>query len=195
MKTLTTALSLITLVNGAALAGSLDDAAPAPNEPVARASTAAPGIGGDWTGPYAGVQFGYIDVDGTGGADGDDALFGVHAGYQYDFGTFVLGGEVDYDGTDVNLAGAATVDSVARLKLRAGYDFGLVLGYLTAGVAEVDTTLGDEGGNFYGIGFAYQISDQYLIGAEVLEHSFDNIGGSGVNADATTFTLRGSFRF
>ncbi|MEO0633037.1 MAG: porin family protein, partial [Pseudomonadota bacterium] len=85
--------------------------------------------------------------------------------------------------------------SVARLKLRAGYDFGLVLGYLTAGVAEVDTTLGDEGGDFYGIGFAYQINDQYLIGAEVLEHSFDNIGGSGVNADATTFTLRGSFRF
>ncbi|MEL7090661.1 MAG: outer membrane beta-barrel protein [Pseudomonadota bacterium] len=195
MKTRISILALMITTGGAAVAGSLDDPAPAPNEPVAQAATQLPSLGGEWTGPYVGLQFGYIDVDGSGAADGDDLLFGAHAGFQYDFGTFVVGGEVDYDGTDVNLAGAATVDSVARLKLRAGYDFGPVLGYLTAGVAEVDTTLGDESGDFFGIGFAYQITDQYLVGAELLEHSFDNIGGTGVDADATTFTLRGSFRF
>ncbi|MEO1778444.1 MAG: outer membrane beta-barrel protein [Pseudomonadota bacterium] len=167
---------------------------------VAPQATAAPvqafaGTGGTWTGGYAGLQLGYGDVDGTGAADGDDYLLGVHAGYRYDFGTFVLGGEVDYDTADIDLNGAATVDSVARLKLQGGYDFGRTLAYLTAGVAEVDTSIGSESGEFYGIGFAYQINDQYTFGAELLEHEFDNIGGTGVAADATTLTVRGSIRF
>ncbi|MEL7262621.1 MAG: outer membrane beta-barrel protein, partial [Pseudomonadota bacterium] len=158
---------------------------------VAPQATAAPvqafaGTGGTWTGGYAGLQLGYGDVDGTGAADGDDYLLGVHAGYRYDFGTFVLGGEVDYDTADIDLNGAATVDSVARLKLQGGYDFGRTLAYFTAGVAEVDTSIGSESGEFYGIGFAYQINDQYTFGAELLEHEFDNIGGTGVAADATT---------
>ncbi|MEM6759650.1 MAG: porin [Pseudomonadota bacterium] len=195
MKTMMTAVSVLGLTGGFAVAGSPDPVGSLPEAPVAQAAPPVQSLGGDWTGPYVGLQLGYIDVDGSGAADGDDVLFGVHAGYQYDFGTFVLGGEVDYDGTDVDLAGAATVDDVSRLKLRAGYDFGPVLGYLTAGVAEVDTSLGSEGGDFFGIGFAYQITDQYVIGAELLEHSFDNISGTGVDADATTFTLRGSFRF
>ncbi|WP_299686952.1 outer membrane beta-barrel protein [uncultured Tateyamaria sp.] len=151
--------------------------------------------GGSWTGGYAGLQLGYGDVDGSGGADGDDYIYGIHGGYRYDFGTFVLGGEVDYDAGDIDLNGAATVDSVARLKLQAGYDFGQTLAYFTTGVAEVDTSIGSESGEFYGIGFAYQITDQYTFGAELLEHEFDNIGGTGVGADATTFTLRGSIRF
>ncbi|MEL7126905.1 MAG: outer membrane beta-barrel protein [Pseudomonadota bacterium] len=167
---------------------------------VAPQATAAPvqafaGTGGTWTGGYAGLQLGYGDVDGTGAADGDDYLLGVHAGYRYDFGTFVLGGELDYDTADIDLNGAATVDSVARLKLQGGYDFGRTLAYFTAGVAEVDTSIGSESGEFYGIGFAYQINDQYTFGAELLEHEFDNIGGTGVAADATTLTVRGSIRF
>ncbi|MEO0503599.1 MAG: outer membrane beta-barrel protein [Pseudomonadota bacterium] len=151
--------------------------------------------GGNWTGGYAGLQLGYGDVDGSGAADGDDFIYGAHAGYRYDFGTFVLGGEIDYDFADIDLNGAAEVDSVARLKAQAGYDFGKTLAYFTAGLAEVDTSIGDESGEFYGIGFAYQITDQYTFGAELLEHNFDDIGGSGVEADATTFTVRGSIRF
>jgi len=189
------AASLAGLTTLPAFAGALDAPAADPIPPAAPAPVAVVPQGGDWTGGYAGVQLGYGDVDGTGDADGDDVLYGVHLGYDYDFGTFVLGGEIDYDGADIDLNGAATVDSVARLKLRAGYDFGRVLGYVTAGVAEVDTSLGSEGGEFYGIGVAYQIDDRYSVGAELLEHSFDDISGSGVDADATTFVVRGSIRF
>ena len=153
------------------------------------------GGGGDWTGAYAGIQLGYGDVDGTGSADGEDVLYGIHAGYDYDFGQFVLGGEIDYDFGDIDLDGAATVDSVGRFKIRGGYDFGKTLAYVTAGVAQVDTSLGDENGEFYGVGFSYRVTDQYTIGAEILDHSFDDIDGSGVDADATTFTIRGSLRF
>ena len=46
-----------------------------------------------------------------------------------------------------------------------------------------------------GVGLAYQVSDNFTVGGELLEHRFYDIGGSGVDADATTFNLRGSFRF
>ena len=107
----------------------------------------------------------------------------------------MLGGELDYDSTDVDLGGAATIDSVTRLKARFGYDFGLALGYVTAGVADVDTSIGSESGEFYGIGVAYQVTDNFTLGGEILDHQFDDIEGSGVDADATTFTIRGSYRF
>lgn len=197
MKTRFFAMSLVTLVSGPALAGGLLAPAPEPAAPPVPAAAPAPvlPVGGDWTGGYAGAQLGYGDINGSGGADGDDVLYGVHAGYRYDFGTFVLGGEVDYDFADIDLNGAAEVDNVARLKLQAGYDFGRTLGYFIAGVAEVDTSIGSESGEFYGIGVAYQINARYSVGAELLEHNFDDIGGTGVEADATTLTVRGSIRF
>ncbi|WP_299725391.1 outer membrane beta-barrel protein [uncultured Tateyamaria sp.] len=191
----TLAASLAAATALPAVAGSLDTPVADPIPPAAPAPAPVIAQGGEWTGGYAGIQLGYGDVNGTGAADGDDFLYGVHLGYDYDFGTFVLGGEIDYDATDIDLNGAATVDSVARLKLRAGYDFGRTLGYFTAGVAEVDTSLGSESGEFYGIGAVYQISDRYTVGAELLEHNFDDISGTGVDADATTLTLRGSIRF
>lgn len=151
--------------------------------------------GGDWSGFYGGIQLGRLDVDGTGAADGDDTTFGLHAGYDYDFGQFTFGGEIDTDFGDVDLGGAATVDNVARLKLRAGYDLGRTLIYATGGAARVDTSLGGETGEFLGLGVAYQITDQFVLGGELLEHRFDDIAGSGVDADATSLNVRGSFRF
>lgn len=196
MTTRIIAIGLAALVASPALAGSLASPAPEPAAPIAPTPPApVQTFGGDWTGGYAGVQLGYADVDATGDADGDDILYGAHVGYRYDFGTFVLGGELDYDFADIDLNGAADVDSVARLKLQAGYDFGRTLGYFTAGVADLDTSIGSETGEFYGIGVAYQINDRYTVGAELLEHSFDDIGGTGVEADATTLTVRGSIRF
>ena len=189
------AASLVAATALPGLAGALDAPAADPLPPAAPAPLPIAPQGGDWTGAYGGVQLGYGDVNGTGAADGDDVLYGVHIGYDYDFGTFVLGGELDCDFTDIDLNGAATVDSVARLKLRAGYDFGRTLGYVTAGVADVDTSLGSESGAFFGIGAAYQINERYTIGAELLEHDFNDISGTGVDADATTLTLRGSIRF
>lgn len=194
MRVLTTSLML---VSGPVLAGGLQDPAPGPAAPPVPAAAPLPvaPVSGEWTGGYAGLQLGFGDVNGSGAADGDDFLYGAHVGYRYDFGTFVLGGELDYDFTDIDLNGAADVDSVARLKVQAGYDFGRTLGYFTAGVADVDTSLGSETGEFYGIGVAYQVNERYTVGAELLEHNFDDIGGTGVEADATTLTVRGAIRF
>lgn len=148
----------------------------------------------DWTGFYAGGQLGYADVDGV--LSGDGAIGGVHAGYDYDFGTLVLGAELDYDAGDVDFGGGvAQLDSITRLKLRGGYDFGRTLLYATGGVARADTSLGDESGGFGGVGMAYHLTDSFDLGGEVLYHDFSDIGATGIAIDATTVTVRGSFRF
>ncbi|WP_299558231.1 porin [uncultured Sulfitobacter sp.] len=197
MKTfakITTFAALSGLAFGsAATAGNLAD--PVVETPIAQPVYEATPIVGDWTGFYGGLNLGYADVDGPGDADGDNGTYGVHIGYDYDFGNFVLGGELEYDKIDVDLNGAATADDVARIKLRGGYDLGKTLIYATAGSARVDTTLGDDTGAFVGIGAVYKVTDTFTIGGELLEHQFDDINGTGVDADATTFNLRGSFRF
>ncbi len=181
-----------TLLGTTALAGNLADPVV---ESVATPVYDVPVAASDWTGFYGGLNLGYGDVDGTGAADGDDTTYGVHLGYDYDFGDYVLGAELEYDDADIDLGGAANTDSVSRIKLRGGYDLGRTLIYATAGAAKLQTSIGDDTGEFFGLGVAYQVTDQFTVGGEVLEHRFDDIGGTGVDADATTFNFRGSYRF
>lgn len=182
-----------TLLGTTAFAGSLaDPIVETVAQPIILASVA---LGGDWTGAYGGLNLGYADVDGTGTANGNGMTYGAHLGYDYDFGSFVLGGELEYDKADIDLNGAADVDSVTRLKLRGGYDLGRTLIYATGGVAKLDTSIGSDTGQFLGLGVAYKVTESFTVGSELLQHRFRDIGGTGVDADATTFNLRGSFRF
>jgi predicted porin len=157
--------------------------------------------GADWTGFYAGGQLGYGNVSSpllTNDADG--LLYGVHAGYNYDFGSIVVGGEIDYDkGNDVTDAGSGIeLDSVTRLKLRAGYDAGAWMPYVTIGAARAQVTGGanlTDDGAFAGLGVNYRISDSLTLGGEVLQHQFKDFGGTGEDIDATTLSTRISFNF
>ena len=141
-----------------------------------------------WTGSYAGVQLGYGDLGAPAGETG--VIGGIHLGYGQDFGRIVLGAEADYDFADLG-----SVDGIGRLKLRAGYDFGQALGYVTAGVARADAAGTDDTGPVYGIGFAYRLDNGIDFGAEVLHHDFDGATGGAGDLDATTITVRGSIRF
>lgn len=205
MKTIlsaATALVVTAAVTGPALAGALDEPAiaPAPAAP----PPAPVYSGGNWTGFYAGAQIGNLDADGESGlagVGGDDTTFGLHAGYNYDFGSWVVGGEVDYDDASVDLETAGlpngqSIDSVWRAKLRGGYDFGRTLLYGTVGLADIDTTVGGDTGDFYGVGVSYKATEQVIISGEYLKHSFSDLGGtSGLDADADTFTIRASWQF
>lgn len=176
-----------------ALAGSMDAPAPTPAiTPVAPAMPAMP----DWTGGYVGGQLGYGDVDADGGLSGDGVIGGLIAGYDYDFGTWVLGGGLDYDFADIDVGGATTLENVARLKLRGGYKIGNGLAYVSGGLARAETdTLGNDNGYFLGVGYEHMISQNFSVGGEALYHQFDDFDGSGVDVDATTVQLRGTFRF
>lgn len=157
---------------------------------------ASPALAEDWTGAYAGFSFGYADADGSGGASGNDTTFGPHVGYDHDFGAFVLGGELEYNRLSLNLGqDQGSLDSITRLKLRGGYDFGAALGYVVVGAARVDSSVENDTAAVYGIGVAYPIGENFVISGEALRQDFDDVTRSGGGLDTNVFNLRTTFRF
>lgn len=182
------------LVPFAATAGSIE---PVVEEPVIEAAPVLT-YGNDWTGGYVGLSVGAADVSTDGGAtlEGDGTLYGAHAGYDYDFGSFVVGGELDWQTGEVDIGGGAEqIDSVTRLKLRAGFDAGKALVYATAGGARADTSLGRADGWLAGVGVDYMVTDNWAVGGEFLYHQFDDAANSGINVQANTLSLRAAYRF
>jgi outer membrane immunogenic protein len=195
----------LALVAGMASAGGL--AAPVETvAPTPIAPAPAPMMrGSDWTGLYVGGQLGYGEVtiselnnEPVNNDDDNGLTYGAHVGYMYDLGTLVLGGEFEYDLTDISVAAVnLDIDSIMRVKGRVGYDVGAFLPYVTGGV--VRATFDNDAeydGDFYGLGAAYKFSDSLLVGAEVLQHKFyegDAPVGAGVRA--TTAAARVSFQF
>ncbi len=159
-------------------------------------TSAAPVIAEDWTGAYAGFSFGYADADGPNGSSGNDTVFGPHIGYDRDFGNFVLGGELEYNRLSLNLGdGEGSLDSMTRLKLRGGYDFGAALGYVVIGAARVDSSVDNDTAAVYGIGVAYPIGDNFVVSGEALRQNFDDVTRTDGGLDSNVFNLRTTFRF
>jgi len=183
-----------------ALAGGTTEPAPLPVEV---APAPAPVLGNDWTGPYAGLQleYGDVEIDGVLSEDGTGPLGGIFAGYRYDFGDFVLGGELDINAADVELdAAGGELSSVARLGVEAGWDAGPALIYGTVGGARgfvdagSDTLVGN--GYFYGIGVDYAVTDNVIVGAELLQHEFEDFDDTdNLDVSATTFGISAALRF
>lgn len=174
---------------------------------------------GDWTGAYAGLSFGGSDINATVkplgdlGLEGDGNSTGIFAGYNYQMGNIVVGGEFDFDATnyrvgeDVLGSDSVLVESTARLKARLGVPVGNGLLYGVAGVvgASTNTVIPDEktglGADFavqdgvgylVGAGYDMRIGDNLLAGAEVLYHEFDD---DVLNVEVTTFRVRVGYRF
>ncbi len=200
MSVATVALS-VALSAGVVQAGGL-------NEPMVEAAPMAPtpapvyvAPSADWTGGYVGASLGYGDVTGSNtlGDDVNGLTYGILGGYMVDLGSVVLGGELSLDGTDItDDVSGLEVDSVARAKLRAGYDAGQWLPYVTIGVAELTTSgaIDDKDtGQLYGLGVDYRLNERVIVGGEVLKHQFDDYAGSGIDVEATTVSARVSFQF
>ena len=185
----------IALAAAPALAGS-----PTPAEPEPAPAQAIPlpaSTGPDWTGAYGGVQLGYGNVDTNVAGSDDGFIGGLTAGYDYDFGTWVLGGGLDYDFSDIDVAnGAANLENVFRAKLRGGYKIGDGLLYGTGGYALAETdVLGSDDGYFVGAGYEHMLTQTFSVGGEVLYHQFDNFNSTTTDVEATTVQLRGTLRF
>ena len=149
----------------------------------------------NWTGGYVGGQIGSLNADTTATPSGRELSYGLHAGYTSEVGpTLVLGGELEYDWTDINL-GAATVNAVGRAKVIAGINSGLVMPYLTIGGARLDTSIGNANGWLAGLGVAYQVTPNVSLSGEILYHEFTDIGATTIDADATAINVRASYRF
>ncbi len=203
MKFTTSTLALaLGVVAAPAFAGGLAQPVADPVAPAAPVAVAPVMTGSDWTGFYAGAQLGYGQSetnDDPKTFDEDGALYGAQVGYNYDFGQFVLGGELDYTATDIK-SDVADIEGVARAKVRAGYDAGSFLPYVTAGFARAYTAdnLGDDDqhdGYLYGAGVDYKVTDSIVVGGEVLQHEFEDVGNTGLDLDATTVAARVNYQF
>ncbi|MGB0496924.1 MAG: outer membrane protein [Rubricella sp.] len=158
---------------------------------------AAPASAQDWTGFNVGISLGTADAEtNVTDVEGDGETYGFHAGYDYDFGQFVAGGELEYNEADIDLGPGGSVDNIFRLKVRGGYDLGPAMIYGVGGYVMAETSdLGDPEGTFYGVGIDYRVAPQFTVGAEYLIHRLDSFDVSGAEADVNTFAVRAGFRF
>ena len=158
------------------------------------ATSAGLAAAGDWTGSYLGAQAGLRGTAASAG--GGAASYGVFGGYDVDFGGLVLGGELEYQVQDPALVvGGVRLNSVGRLKMRAGSDFGAGLAYAILGGVNGDTALGRETGVVYGLGLQAAVSDRLNISGEALRQVIDDFAGSGSDLQNNSFNVRVSFRF
>lgn len=171
-----------------------------PAEPIVIAPVVA-NTGSDWTGFYAGAQYGagsFKLSDGTDSADEDHKAYGLHAGYLHDFGQFVLGGELDYNKLDID-----NVDNkgdMTRLRARAGYDMGRFMPYVTLGVAKLSLDSNgydiSETDMTYGIGGDFKVTDAFTVGAEYSKQDFSDVADiDGLDLDTDMIQLRAAYHF
>lgn len=163
----------------------------------------------DWTGFYLGLQGGYgwaqsdTTVTGPGGPfglspDGNGFVGGAHAGYLFQFDSFVLGaeGDIEYSGIDgsdssVVIFGDGDINWMASLRLRAGYAWDRVLLYATGGLAYADIDGGggpiaglrqgysdDAWGWTLGAGADYAFTDKWSARLEYRYTAFDDVGSN-----------------
>ena len=174
-------------------------------------STAA--LAGDWTGWYAGGQIGYSygefdlnSVTTPGDFDADGVIGGFMGGYLQDYGDWVAGVELQYDFSDISFneaSGSGSFDGIARLKARAGRDFGNSLGFISVGVVytNFDGVTGvtdidfDDPGVVAGVGYEYQINQNWVVGGEYMWHQFLDFGADGNDVTFNTLHVRASYRF
>jgi len=193
MKKLLLTASAAALMTTPAFAGALIfEPEPEPVVEVAPAPAPLPVV--DWSGPYVGLQGGWAMADAD--DDDDDWFVGAHAGYDHDFGGFILGGELAYDWLDMN-AGDTELDHLVRATLKGGYAFtDQTMGYVKAGAAWLDGenaagSSTDEFGWVAGAGVEHRFTDSMSAGLEYLWHDVDDFD----NAEIQTVGARLSFRF
>ncbi len=178
-------------------AGSIDPTTvePAPVAPVA--PPPAP-VASNWDGASLGLQFGA----GTADSDGSDAgaVYGLRGTYDRDFGDWVAGGVLDYQGTDIDLGGAGDLDEMAKLGGRVGYDRGNTLYYGTGGYAHASTDGGSSDsdtsdGYFVGAGVETYVGSNVTLSGEVTYNAFSDFDDKDLEVGATTATMGVNYRF
>ena len=154
---------------------------------------AAPVILSDWAGFYLGVNFGGgwsdTSIDGvTGVPRSSGAVGGGQLGYNWQFGSYVVGVESDLDGASISANGLKT-DELGTVRARLGYSIlPRLLVYGTAGFAYgqqsvLGTDLG-ETGYAAGGGVEYKVWGPLSARAEYLHYGLEgNLSGPSIRND------------
>ncbi len=184
------------LIATGASAGDYSKSGPAMAEPsiaAPAAPVAAPRF--DWTGGYAGAGLGYGRMSISGANNGSAAVGGLFAGYRYDMGSAVVGGELIVSpGTigSATLPGGDKLKGGAALMLTAGVPVtadARTLAYVGVGPSLLRTSGagGSETSTGAGVqvGMDHMLTDQIMLRGSVNYTAINNVG----NANLKTRTL------
>jgi len=148
---------------------------------------------GDWSGFLLGASIGRHEARTSSMTGRDNAVPGLHLGYDLDFGQLVLGGEVEVERAQMQV-GSVEIQDMQRIKLRAGYDFGQVLGYMTVGGVRAESGQNQDIGAVVGVGLSYSLNQNLQLGGELLYQDIDGLNPGGFMR-SNSLSLRASFRF
>lgn len=160
----------------------------------------------DWSGFYlgahAGIWDGEVDFNGAVDDTDDDDRFGygAFAGYNHQFGNFVLGGELAYtfEGPGAQGVPDERLTNIFDAKARAGIAAGRALPYLFAGYTAAhydDLDIGVDGFN-YGVGVDVLFTERLFGGIDLTVRDLEGEDGPDtLNYDATTIGVRLGFKF
>jgi opacity protein-like surface antigen len=155
-----------------------------------------------WTGFSLGANIGSSNGElsfGGSSADDDTTVYGIHAGYDKDFGKYVVGAELEYSIANYENSGVDIDTNSIRLKVRGGYDLGRTLVYGLISVVDVNLesnvapgiSVSDTGFGF-GLGVSFKATENIIVGLEYINESIEILG---VDADVESISLRGSYKF
>lgn len=160
---------------------------------VAMLALGTPASSGDWSGFFLGASVARHDARTDTASGHDSSAPGLHLGYDLDFGQLVLGGEVEVENAQVQI-GSVETQEMRRVKLRAGYDFGRTLGYITLGGVRAESEQEHDTGTVVGLGLSYSLNQNFELGGELLYQDIDALEPGGLRR-SNTVSLRASFRF
>jgi outer membrane immunogenic protein len=181
----------------------------------------APVILSDWAGLYVGLAGGYgfgdmsFDADPVLDGKPKGGLFGGYAGYNWQYGSWVLGVESDFSVADLKASPVPGLtektDELASSRVRVGYIvLPCLLAYGTAGAgyghSEISEPAGRGGGvtsidiNQFGwvagAGLEYKVWGNFIARAEYLHYDFNKTSVvPGLNVSETVDVVRGGLSY
>lgn len=190
------AAAALAVLSGPALAGGPTMVA---DDPMPQAM-AAPAPMHDWSGPYVGLSYGRFsgDFSTTVGLTTIPFVYeankvaGVFAGYNFQRGNLVFGGELGYSNTSMLIVadGDDFLDSLIDLRGRVGYSLGKALVYGSLGFSRGEMTINGidnptVSGASVGVGVDVMISQKLFVG---VDYTSRNLSGTNDNP-ANTFDM------
>ena len=170
-----------------------------------------------WTGAYIGLNAGFGTSNfnvpaGNTSFNTSGALGGVHGGYNWQTGAFVLGVEADYDAaslgkttTSNGVTAKMNVSALASVRARAGVAFNRALlfatlgyGWTPASMTFVNPAAGSisntNSGVVFGGGLEYKFTRNFSLRGEVLHYNSTGNWNVGAGTSAKLNTPANAFR-
>lgn len=190
MKNTLLASVLVGITGGAALAGG--------PEPYIEYVDMSPEVAASWDGFYGGLVGGMQSGTITPGATSFNMTnYGGFAGYNYEHGQFVFGGEIAAQRGTITLPAAFTVDYLIDAKARVGYSLGDALLFASGGYTTTSSSafpFQASGWNAGG-GVDYAVTEKVFVGGEYVYRNMSFSNPAGFNGSSHAGQLRAGIKF